>query len=117
MTLQTVRDIPMDAAMLSNYLQTLVNLFFKILPIREGEDRSLGTYMESLQLELLGCGALISALHEDALFLTLVSILQYLIDRPDASVRVYKREVFKAISICNKLKTRYAPQPQTGREG
>lgn len=106
--IQTMRGIPMDDMVLSNYLRNLVNLFFKILPIRENEEPTLPFYMESLQAELLGCSELITVLHEDSMFLSLISILQYLIDRPDSPVYVYKREVFKAISICNKLKARYA---------
>ena len=98
----------MDEMVLSNYLRNLVNLFFKILPIRESEEPSLTSYMVSLQTELIGCSELVSALHEDPMFLSLVSILQYLIDHPDSPVHVYKREVFKSISICNKRKTRYA---------
>lgn len=109
--IQTVRGIPVDEMVLSNYLRNLVNLFFKILPIRESEEPSLRSYMMSLQAELLGCSELVEAVHEDPMFLSLVSILQYLIDHPDSAVHVYKREVFKAISICNKLKARYAAKP------
>ena len=33
MMIQTTTGIPMDATVLNNYLRTLINLFFKILPI------------------------------------------------------------------------------------
>ena len=56
----------------------------------------------------LGCRALVVAIHEDSLFLSLISILQYLIDHPESDVAFVRREVFRAISICNKLKERYA---------
>jgi len=108
MMLQTTQDIPLDDKVLSNYIRNLVNLFFKILPIRESGEPSLKTYMESLQAEVLGCEALVNAIKADAMFLSLVSILQFLIDNVGSDVTVYKREVFKAISICNKLKSRYA---------
>lgn len=108
MTVKTVRGVPMDAALLNKYLRNLVNLFFKILPLRENEERSLCAYMESLQVNLIGCSEVIDAVDRDPLFMTLIAILQYLIDHPDSTVSVYKREVFKAISICNKLKSRYA---------
>lgn len=107
-TVETVRGVPMDAALLHNYLRNLVNLFFKILPLRESEERSLGAYMESLQVNLIGSYNVIAAVDRDPLFMTLIAILQYLIDHQDSTVSVYKREVFKAISICNKLKSRYA---------
>lgn len=106
--IQTSVGAQMDAEILENYLRSLINLFFKILPLKESEERSLNTYMRSLQAELLGCQSLIVALNKDAQFLSLVSILQYLIDHPDSDVPFVRREVFRAISICNKLKERYA---------
>lgn len=106
--IQTKNGLEMDNTVLTNYLRNLVNLFFKILPIRESEQATLGAYMSSLQSELLGCKSLIVALHEDSMFLSLLSILQFLIDNQDSSIPIYRREVFKAISICNKLRARYA---------
>lgn len=108
MMIQTKAGVPMDAIVLNNYLRTLVNLFFKILPIWESGESSLDTYMRSLQAELIGCKELVEAIHNDPMFLSLVSILQYLIDSPSCPISVVKREVFKAISICNKLKAKYA---------
>lgn len=105
---QTSAGIQMDAAVLENYFRSLINLFFKILPLKESKERSLETYMRSLQAELLGCRSLVRAIHEDSLFLSLVSILQYFIDHPESDVAFVRREVFRAISICNKLKERYA---------
>lgn len=108
MMIQTTAGVPMDAKVLSNYLHALINLFFKILPIWESGESSLNTYMRSLQAELLGCRELIDAIHADPMFLSLISILQYLIDNPSCEITTVKREVFKAISICNKLKAKYA---------
>lgn len=107
MMIQTKVGVPMDAVILKDYFRTLINLFFKILPIWESGESSIDTYMRSLQAELLGCRELIEAIHGDPLFLSLISILQYLIDNPSLDVSVVKREVFRSISICNKLKTRY----------
>lgn len=108
MMLDTTAGIPVTKKLLCSYLKNLVNLFFKILPIREKEEASLSTYMNSLQVELLGCKGLITALDNDPYYLTLLAILQYLIDNPDCEVHKVKREVFRAISICNKLKAKYA---------
>lgn len=110
--IQTTIGIPMNAAVLGNYLRSLINLFFKILPLKESGERSLGTYMRSLQAELLGCNSLVEAVHDDSLFLSLIAILQYLIDNPDCEVPFVRREVFRAISICNKLKDKYAMQQE-----
>lgn len=108
MMIQTTVGIPMNAVVLDNYLSSLIDQFFKILPLKESGERSLEIYMGSLQAELLGCRALVKALHNDHKFLSLISILQYLIDTPDCDVVFVRREVFRAISICNKLKERYA---------
>lgn len=108
MMVETTAGMPLDAEVLHNYFRNLVNHFFKILPIREQNEESLTTYMQSLQAELLGCKGLVSAIQNDASYLTLLSILQYLIDNPECTVREVKREVFRAISICNKLKAQYA---------
>ena len=70
MMIQTTVGVPMDAAMLNNYFRTLVNLFFKILPIKESGESSLEVYMRSLQAELLGCKELIEAIHDDPLLLS-----------------------------------------------
>lgn len=108
MMVETMAGMPIEAEVLHNYFRNLVNHFFKILPIREQNEESLTTYMQSLQAELLGCKGLVSAIQNDASYLTLLSILQYLIDNPECTVREVKREVFRAISICNKLKAQYA---------
>lgn len=91
---------------LKNYLDTLVNNFFKILPIKESEEDTLDEYMKSLQIELIGCNSLLENTNYDSALLSLISILQYLIEH-DCSVQVVKREVFKAISICKRLKKKY----------
>ena len=74
--IQTTVGVPMDATMLNNYFRALVNLFFKILPIKESGESSLEVYMRSLQAELLGCKELIEAIHDDPLLLSLIAILQ-----------------------------------------
>ena len=114
MMIQTTKGIMMDREILINYTSNLVNLFFKILPIRESNEPSLKTYMESLQAEILGCKSLIETTKADPLFLSLVSILQYLIDNTESDTAVFKREIFKAISICNKLKARYSSSADSG---
>lgn len=102
--IDTTVGTPVSPELLHNYFKNLVNQFFKILPIRESEESSLITYMQSLRAELLGCQELIGELRNDASYLTLLAILQYLIDNPECPVYEVKREVFKAISVCNKLK-------------
>lgn len=108
MNAQTIYGHSLSGNLLGNYFNNLVNQFFKILPMRENEEDSLITYMQSLQVELIGCKALIPELSENSFFLTLLSILQFLIDTPGTAVPTVKREVFRAISICHKLESAYA---------
>ena len=107
-------DMPVEFGMFSEYMRLLVNRFFKILPIKESEEPTLTAYMQSLQMELIGCKTLVSFVRDDPAFLSLISILQYLIDHPECSTLVVKREIFHAISICNKLKSKYAVREDTG---
>lgn len=110
MTVNTTAGLPIDGKLLHNYFRTLVNHFFKIIPIRENEEESLGTYIHSLQLELFGCIDLIPELQTNSFYLSLLSILQYLGGNPECDIRIVRREVFRAISICNKLKAIYSEE-------
>ncbi len=107
MTIDTAAGVPVTAELLQNYFARLVNQFFKILPMREDEEESLGAYMRGLQIELLGCQNFVNSLSDNPFYMSLLSILQYLIDTPDCSVSDVRREVFDAISICYKLKSSY----------
>ena len=96
--------VPVEEELVQNYFANLVNQFFKILPIRESGESTLPTYIRSLQVEILGCRGFIRPLDSNPMFMTLLSILEYLLENPDCEIQEVKREVFKAISICNKLK-------------
>lgn len=108
MTIKTTAGEPLSEKLLHNYFKSLVDHFFKILPMREDGEESLPTYIRSLQIELIGCKDFIPELQDDADYLTLLGLLQYMADNPDCSVREVRREVFHAISICNKLKAVYS---------
>ena len=96
-----------SSALLDNYLHTLINRFFKILPMKESSEQTLNVYMKSLQMELIGCRGVVSVFSEDSTYLSLIAILQYFIDTPDCSVEDTRREVFGAISLCNLLIDKY----------
>lgn len=107
MTVKTRTGAGVEGTLITNYFKMIVNHFFKILPLRENGDASLPTYMQSFLNELLGYKELIEKTDYDPQYLSLIAILQFLIDTPDCSVTVLRREVFRAISICNKLEARY----------
>lgn len=110
MMTDTVFGGAVSTEVLASYFKNLVNLLFKILPMRENNEETRGTYMESLICELTGFQELFSAVQNDAGLTQILTILSYLAAHPDEDVSVVKREVFRAISICNKLKARYAEE-------
>ena len=101
---ETNSGIPITDELLSNYFSCLVNQFFKILPMRESEEESLPVYLQSLKCQIIGSQELIGYLRNEPEYLVLPSVLQYLIDHPECPVSAVKREVFKCIRVCNKLK-------------
>ena len=105
--IETRMNTCIDNELVHSYFKSLVNSFFKILPMFENRESSLPTYLDSLQSELLGCGSFIPEFESEPQFLTLIAILQYMIDNPEEPVKKVRREVFKAISICNRMKTKY----------
>jgi len=108
MTDRAVLSGAINGTVVNNYLKRLVNLLFKIIPLRESNDQTLVVYMQSLQRELIGCKDLIEYLRYDAQYLSLLAKLQWMIDNPDYRFIDFRREVFSAISICNKLRAVYA---------
>lgn len=90
-----------------NYFRSLVNCYYKILPLRESCEETVGVYLESLKSEMLGCGGLLEDIQNDPSYMTLLSILQYFIDHPDCDITEVRREVFRAIRICNKIADKY----------
>lgn len=92
--------------MVSNYMNALVNRFYKILPIKESGEDTLTRYLESLQREMIGLRDLITFIKDDDRYLTLLAMAQYFIDH-DADVATVRTDVFRAISILKKLQKKY----------
>lgn len=104
--MRTSLEIQLPRRIVVKYLNSLVGQFYKILPMKESGEETLGKYMMSLQREMLGCKSLIVSLDDDELYLRLMSILQYLIEN-ECDVGTVKTEVFKAIELCKLLKNKY----------
>lgn len=105
-TIETVYGIDIPTEMLVNRLEKLTNQFYKILPLKESNVATLPEYMNSLMAEMLGARDLIEALECDAIYLTLLSILSYLISN-DCDVETVKREVFKALRLIKIITKKY----------
>lgn len=96
-----------DDTRIDRYLGSLVDKFFKILPMREENEQSLIEYMRGFQRELISLGELIDYIHDDGTYVSVLLCLQTLIDFVSADggeLKDIKREVFHGISLCNKLK-------------
>lgn len=87
---------------LSNYVVRLKDRFFKILPMKEENQTTLNEYIDSLKCELIGANKLPLEVKEDHMFTSLLAILQFIHDE-DCSTAKVKREVFKAIRICEDI--------------
>lgn len=108
MIILTINDgTEVNEQLIKNYFELLIGCIFKILPMKENNEDSLTVYMRSLQAEMAGCYKIIDAIKNDGAFMSLLSILQYQIDNPNCPVKDTRREVFKAIALCNKLKANY----------
>lgn len=110
MMTETAYGEAVSREVLAAYFRNLVNQLFKILPMRENNEETRGTYMESLIRELTGFQGLFDAVSNDAGLTQILAILEYLKENPDCAVATVRQEVFRAISICNKLKVRYAEE-------
>lgn len=102
----TARNFSVPDAMVENYFTHLTNQFFKILPLKEEGSQNLRNYMLSLQVEMSGLMGLMSLIQNDSRYLSLLATLDYLIEHK-CETAVVRREVFKSINICKKLKETY----------
>ena len=105
--MNTRYNIAVSDTMFYNRIGGLINQFYKILPIKESGEVTLQKYMESLQREMLGLKALIEVLDNDQQYLSLLSILQYLIDH-DCDIPTVRSDVFKAINILKRFQQRFS---------
>lgn len=91
---------------LYNYFDSLIGKFYKILPLKEKHENTLNTYLDSLKSELIGYTNLFVEFKKEPQFISLLSILQFLIDGQYNDI-VCKREVFRSIRIINHIKNQY----------
>lgn len=110
MMYDTSNEVQIDSVYILNYFGSLVNRFFKILPMRESGEESLVEYIKSFQRELVGCGGFIPAVKDDGTYVEILCILQFLSDNiynHDCDYQNIRREVFHGISLCNKMQSRF----------
>lgn len=104
--MMTCYNVEIDRTVLIRYISGLINRFYKILPLREEGEPTLRQYQESLLREMLGCQSLVVAMKDDDRYMSLLAILQYMIDH-EPDVPKTKAEVFRAINILRQLQRKY----------
>lgn len=103
----TIYDVEISREVVTKRADELVNQFYKILPLRENGSETLSQYAESLLREMLGMKALLVEWKDDGQYLSLLGILQYIVDNPSCDVAKVKSDVFKAINIIKRLQKKY----------
>lgn len=88
----------MNREALNNYLKALINKVYKILPMKEEENKTLQCYLTGLEHELVGCYQLHFELVKEPRFLSVINIVKYL-ETNEYDCKTAKREVFKAIRL------------------
>lgn len=88
---------PYSGETLDSYRKRLISKTFKLLPFREENYPTLDEYIVSLIFEVKGFFSLID---KAVIGVELVSVLDSL--RSEAEFSVYRKEVFRAISLIEK---------------
>lgn len=90
-----------------NYFNYLIGRLYTGLCLKDEYSDTLVSHLESLNRELIGSAELISFLKGDARFISLLSKVQFLISHSDVDQKIFKKELFSAISIIKKLQKKY----------
>ncbi|MCM1315245.1 MAG: hypothetical protein NC244_07760 [Alistipes senegalensis] len=94
---------PIPLKLFENYLDTLINRIFKILPLKEEKSQTVDVYIMNLLSELTGNYQLIAQIHNDSLYETVLANLQSLIGVQTN----YRTIVLNTISVVEQIKTKY----------
>ena len=88
-----------------NYLHSLINRIYKILPLKEENSKTVSRYIESLLSEMTGSTDVILFLKSDEQYLSIINTLEYICFSKD--IALCKREIFKCIHIVENLIEKY----------
>ena len=79
------------------FLDSLTNKIFKILPLKEQNNYFLFSYLNSLQIELIGALITFPKLKNSSNYLSIINTVNFLDDNTFSNQQC-KREVFKIIN-------------------
>lgn len=90
--------------MVAQYLERIIGRLYKILPLKEDGEDTIQEYIDGLLTELVGVD-LIDCMPDQPYYMSVVAIVAYLNDNiQTCPVKKVRRNVFRAISLCKKLK-------------
>lgn len=89
------------------YLKSLIDKTYKILPMKEEGSNTLGQYLNSYLLELVGWTTAFPFYGHEAKIMSVLSTIAYFANN-DCGVAETKREVFKCIHILESVKNELA---------
>lgn len=99
----------MNKQLYLHYLSCLINQVFKILPLKEQKSEFIDTHISDIIKELKGFDMLIKDTEYDAVIMRILAILTYYEQNIYiSSLEDVRRNVFKMITLCEKLKSRIA---------
>ena len=104
--MNTEYNIEIDNKVISEYFDNLVGRFYKILPLKEGGEKSYLQYVGALIREMLGFKTLVPQIGYDDRYLSLVSTLEYIL-KNDPSKETVKSDVFKSINLIKRIKNKH----------
>jgi len=92
---------------LALYFDNLIGRVYKILPLKEANESTLAEYLDSLAFEMTGL-ELLTSLADQTYYTSILATISYFakcID--DCDVVKVKREVFRMINLCKRLRGYY----------
>lgn len=91
-----------------NYLCKLIDRIYKIIPLKEENVDSVGSYIENIVEEIMGNAELINSIDYDSRIMIVTSTLYSIIDATEHGT--YKRSVFKCIRYVEQLKDKVSEE-------
>jgi len=88
---------------MNEFLNMLINLVYKILPLKEEQNPYLNDYLDSLIIQLKGALDTYPYLKTNTQYISIINTVQYFYNN-DFTVKQCKREVFKCIKTIKQIK-------------